>query len=419
MAWWRRLLPAGKKNSTLELFREIYGGRTSKAGQSVNLKTALQVATVFACVRVIADGIAQVPLKLFRESPDGKSRQPAKEHPLYWILFRRPNPWQTSFQYRETVAMHAVLAGNHFSFINRVRGNVVELIPFEPSQVCVKRDPATYKNIYEVTAADGSSKETFPQDVILHVRGPSWNSWMGLECVQLAREAIGLSMAIEEQQASFFRNGAQTTGLLSIEGNLIEEQYKKLRKWLDDEHVSSRNAGRPMIMDHGAKWLQMVMSSVDAQTLEQRRYQVEEVCRSFRVMPIMVGNSDKATTYASAEQMFLAHVVHTLSPWYERLEQDFNAFLLTDADAKAGLYVKFIEEGLLRGALRDTSEYLRNLTGAGIMTRNEARAKLDMNPLDGLDDPLTPVNMVAGEPPTAADSATVAADTVKQTETYD
>jgi HK97 family phage portal protein len=216
----------------------------------------------------------------------------------------------------------------------------------------------------------------------------------------MAREAIGLSMAIEEQQAGFYRNGASVPGVLSMEGTLKDDQYKQLRGWLEQEHSGARNSGRPMIIDRSAKWLQMSMSSVDAQTAEQRRYQVEEICRAMRVMPIMVGHADKTATYASAEQMFLAHLVHTLSPWYERIEQEIDTFLLTDADSAGGLYAKFIEEGLLRGALKDTAEYLQKMTGAGIMTRNEARAKLDMNPIDGLDDPLTPVNMVAGDPPT-------------------
>jgi len=138
---------------------------------------------------------------------------------------------------------------------------------------------------------------------------------------------------------------------------------------------------------------------VDAQHLETRRYQVEEVCRAMRVMPIMVGISDKATTYASAEQMFLHHVVHTLSPWYERIEQSIDCNLLGDNEMDDGYYAKFIEEALLRGAMKDTAEYLVKMTSAGLMTRNEGRAKLDLNPLPGLDKPLTPVNMQIGTDP--------------------
>lgn len=393
MKWW----PFGKKeeksaDGTLDLFREVFGYPESKSGKTVSVESALKVATVLACTRVLAEGVAQVPLKIFRE--DGETRELARDHPLYWLLHRRPNPWQTSFQFRETLMMHTVLCGRHYSFVNRVRGKVVEIIPFEPGQVTVKRDDWSGERTYVVRI--NGREEPFPQESIWQVNGPSWNGWIGMEPVMLAREAIGLSMAIEEQQASFYGHGAQTSGIYSIDGNLTDEQYKKLRKWIDEEHAGSRNAWRSMILDRGAKWLQQTMSGVDAQTLEQRKHQIEEICRAMRVMPIMVGHSDKTATYASAEQMFLAHVVHSLSPWYERLEQDIDVNLLGERDAKAGYYAKFIEEGLLRGALKDTSEFLTKLTTAGIMTRNEARAKLDMNPIDGLDEPLTPMNMDQG-----------------------
>lgn len=398
MSLWDRLLGREKKLTSLELWRELYGGKPAKSGQKVTVQTALEVATVLCCLRVYGDGVGQVPLKVFLAS--GNSRQPATDHPLYNVLARRPNSWQTSFEWRETVMFHAVLCGNHYSFINRVRGNVAELIPFEPHQVEVKRKD--YALTYTVTAENGSKQE-FPAESILHIRGPSWNSWMGLEAVKLAREAIGLSLAIEDQQAGFYGRGAQTSGTLSVDGKLTDDQYKKLKKWLDENHVGARNSGVPMILDNGAKWLQMAMSGVDAQTVEQRRFQIEEICRHLRVMPIMAMSTDKAATYASAEQMFLAHVVHTLSPWYTRLEQAFEVNLLSEKDLKAGHYIKFIEEGLLRGALKDTADFLQRMTSGGIMTRNEARGKLDMNPLAGLDEPLTPVNMVAGKPPRVDD----------------
>lgn len=388
------------KYDSLDLFREVFGGRKSAAGRSVNVENALQVATVLGCVRVLADGLSQVPLKLFRESPDGKTRMPAKDHALYDVLHRQPNPWQTSYRYRETLMLHLALCGNAFSFINRVRGSVVELLPIQPGRMKVKQN-ADLSFSYETQDSAGRWVG-IPTEAVWHLRGPSWNSWMGLEIVALARDAIGLTMAIEEQQAGLYRDGVSVPGVLSVDGNLTDDQYKKLRDWLAKEHAGSRNAGTPMILDRAAKWTAMALSSADAQTIEQRRMQIEEVCRPFRIMPIMVGSSDKAATYASAEQMFLAHVVHTLAPWYERIEQDIDVFLLTAKERRDGIYAKFVEEGLLRGAMKDTAEYLNRLTGGGIMTRNEARAKLDMNPIDGLDEPLTPTNMVAGEPPRAA-----------------
>lgn len=396
MAWWRRLLPGRKGYTTLDLFKEIYGGRAAHTGKSVTVQTALDVVTVLGCVRVLAEGVAQIPLKLFQETD--RARMPAKEHPLYRVLFRRPNDWQTSFEYRETLMFHLALCGNHFSYVNRIRGDVVELIPFEPRQVKVTRAP-NYDLSYEITSPDGGSKQAFPAAAIWHVRGPSWNSWMGMEAVTLARDAIGLAMSIEEQQASFYKNGAHVSGMFSIDGTLTDEQHKQLNKWIEQYQTGGDKAGGTLLLDRAAKFTQRVMSAVDAQTLESRRHQIEEICRAFRVMPIMVGFSDKTATYASAEQMFLAHVVHTLSPWYERIEQSIDVSLLSDADQRAGLYAKFVEEGLLRGALKDTAAYLKELCLAGIMTRNEARAKLEMNPLPGLDTPLEPANITGKKKP--------------------
>lgn len=390
-----------KSAGSYDIIRELLGRRTSATGKVVSVKTAVEVAAVFACMRVIGEGIAQVPLKLMQESADGKTRLPAKDHPLYEILECRPNEWQTSFEYREMLAMHAVLCGNAFSFINRSnRAGVMELIPFEPGSVTVKRaDDSTLS--YEVRGQDNKT-QVFPAKAIWHVRGPSWNSWMGLEAVQLAREAIGLSMATEEQQARMQKNGVRASGVYSVEGTLKDDQYKFLKAWIDENLGGVENTGKAMVLDRGAKWLNTSMTGVDAQTLETRRYQVEEVCRFFRVNPIMVGAESKNTTYASAEQMFLAHVVHTLAPWYSRLEQSIDNNLLTEADREAGYYSNFVEEGLLRGSLAETQTALLGYVNGGVITTNEGRAKLDLNPdPDPASDKLRiPANITGKVPPT-------------------
>jgi HK97 family phage portal protein len=378
-----------KSMTTLDLWREIYGGRASSSGKAINLQTAMQVATVFACARVIAEGIAQVPLKLYQRSADGKSSTPAEDHPLYWLLYREPNSFQTSYEYRETLGLHLAMTFRHYSFINRVRGKIVELIPLEPGRVTCKCGD-DYTLTYEVTGKSGAV-QTFPAEAIWHVRGPSWNGHEGLDALYIARDIIGLSISLEESQARFHANGAKPSGIYSVEGTLKDEQYKQLRAWIDKEHASSANSGVPMILDRNAKWLQQAMTGVDAQHLESRKYQCEEICRNMRVMPIMVGYSDKATTYASSEQMFLAHVIHTLSPWYERLQQSIDVNLLSSLDTKRDrIAARFLVGGLLRGSMADTADYLEKLVIAGVITRNEARQYLDYNPIDGLDEPLIP-----------------------------
>lgn len=394
--WFRR--PRAVKMDSLELWRQIYGGLESFTGRTVNWKTALDATTVLACARVIGEGVAQVPFKLLLESADGKSRTPAKDHPLYELLHRRPNFFQTSYEYRETLALHVALCGNHFSFISRAQERVIELIPFEPQWVTVERDQKMQLR-YIVRPTDGA-EQTFPPEAIWHIRGPSWSGYFGLEAVKLAREAIGLSLATEESHARMHKNAVRVGGLISVDGALTDAQYEQMRKWVEKNFEGPQNAYRTMILDRAAKFTAAQQTGVDSQHLETRRYQGEEICRAMRVMPIMVGMESKNSTYASAEQMFLAHVVHTMAPWYERIEQSADVNLLSRKEREQGYYVKFIEEGLLRGSLKDTKDMLLGYVNGGLMTPNEGRAKLDLNPdADPASDKLRPPQNITGSPP--------------------
>lgn len=387
--------PFGRKSvPVVDLPAEILQLGATKSGASVSVSTAIKVSAVLACVRVISEGIAQVPFTLYRA--DGKSRIEARDHPLFDLLRRRPNDVETSFGFRETLAIHAVLTGNGIAFVNRGHsGKVLEIINLEPGAVTVvKSDTLGEPPIYRVMGKNGATRD-FPAESILHVRGPSWDGVVGMEIVKLAREAIGLAMVTEEAHARLHLNGARPGGLFSVEGSLSDKQFKDLRKWLEDNYQGKDNAFKTMILDRAAKFIPMAMSGVDSQHLETRRFQIEEVCRVLRVMPIMVCSQDKSSTYAGAEQNFLAHVVHTLQPWYERIEQAVDCQLLTAKERAEGYYTKLEERGLLRGALKDTAEWVYKLVSIGVMTRNEGREFIDLNPLPDLDKPLTPINLTA------------------------
>lgn len=389
----RNWLAPERKYGIVDLARDWFSGHAVKSGATVNLTTALQVTTVLACARVIAEGIAQVPLVLMRE--DGKTRLPARDHPLYALLHRRPNEWMTSFELRDMMGLHLVLAGNFYAFKGVAGGVVRSLIPLDPGSVTVIRH-SDHTLTYRVSMADGQ-RQDIPAEAMWHVRGPSWNGYLGLEPVALAREAIGLALSTEESHALMHKNGVQSAGVYTVEGTLNPQQFQQLYDWIAKYQKGGQYQQAPLIIDRGAKWTPSSMTGVDAQHLETRKFQIEEICRAFRVMPIMVGYSDKAATYASAEQMFLSHVVHTLAPWYERIEQSIDCQLLTPDEFRGGLYAKFGEEALLRGAMKDTADYLTKLVLNGILTRNEARARLDENPLDGLDVPLTPLNSTGAQ----------------------
>lgn len=386
---------------SLELLREIYGGRhESWAGKEVTLKTVMQVSAAFACARVISEGLAMLPFKVLKEHKNGDIKSHHK-HPLYDLLMCVPNKLQSAFEFKETLALHLAFVGNAFVWIPRVSGRIDELLLLEPRWVRMKYNWPQMPT-FEVRTDDNQTFK-LTSDEVWHVRGPSWTSYMGLEFIQVAREALGLSMGIEESQARMQGQGVQTSGYISVDGTLQEEQQKKLRKWIDEEHSGSANAHRTMILDRAAKWVSTGMSNADAQMIDMREMQIEEVCRFMRVMPIMVGVSRKTATYASSEQMFLAHLVHTLGPWVARIESSADRRLLSTADRQRGCKCKFNEKVLHRMTSIDQMTYLKGAVLTGILTRNEARRSLDYNKLDGLDEPLTPVNEVAGPPPTVAD----------------
>jgi HK97 family phage portal protein len=382
MGFWRWLGRKSAPMSSLELFRAIYGGgREAKSGPVVTTQRALEVSDVLACCKVIAEGIAQVPWRLYLEQ--NGSRQIASDHPLHTVLNRRPNRWQTSFEFRETLAFHTILCGNAFNFIGRVGSarEIRELVPIEPGRVAVRKVAGDVL-AYDVRADDGSI-QTFPQETIWHLRGPSWNGWVGMDAVKLAREAIGLAIATEEAHATFHRNGAKVSGLLSVKESLSPEKYQFLAAWLDKHAIGGERENKPLIADLGAEFTPMSMTGVDAQHLETRKHQIGEICRALRVMPIMIGHAgDQAPTFASAEQFFLAHVVHTEMPWYVRIEQSADVNLLTEEELRQGYYTKFNPNALMRGAAADRAAFYAQGLGSGghaaWLTPNDVRDLEDM-----------------------------------------
>jgi HK97 family phage portal protein len=382
MGLWARLRGRETKaagDSVLQLLRDIYGNSESIAGRNVTWKDALQVTTVLRCVSVIAEGVATVPLKIMRRTPDGRT-VPATDHPLYDLLAHQPNSWQNSVEFRETLIFHLALVSNAYVVPTRdSRGRFLELIPFEPGKVRVDQK-SDYSLEYELTTPSGALLR-LPQSQVWHLRGASWNSWFGMECVRNAREAIGLSLATEEAHARLYANGVRPSGAWSIDGTLTDQQHKGLSDWISKHYSGLANAGKPLVMDRGAKWLSQAMSGVDAQHVETRKLQIEEVCRAFGVMPIMVGFNGDGSTYASAEQMFLAHAVHTLRPWHRRIEAAINTGLLTPQERADGYYAKFFDGELLRGAAKDRAEFYSRALGAG-----GSPAWLEINEVRGFED---------------------------------
>jgi HK97 family phage portal protein len=366
--------------------------RTSNSGVVVNWTTAVQVAAVFGCVRVLAESVAQLPLILNRDLGDG-NYQAAKDHALYKILKLKPNPWQSSFEFRETMMWHMVLTGNAFAFINRLsNGNIAELIPVQPQQVNVRR-LSDYSLVYEITD-DFGNRAQFEQDEILHICGPSWNGWIGLDPVRLAREAIGLGLATEEHGARMFSNGARIGGVLETEQTLKKDVIERIRAQFEEIYGGLGNAGKTAILEQALKWKPVSMNAEEAQFLETRKFQVIEICRIFRVPPHLVFDLERSTNN-NIEHQGLEFVQYTLMPWLVRWEQAIACQMLND-DEQEELYAHHELDELLRADI--VSRYTAYGTARqwGFLCVDEIRKKEGLPPLPNGRGKiyLQPVNMV-------------------------
>lgn len=368
------------KMTSKELYEFLTRGQQTTSGVSVTRDLAFSVSAFFACTRVLCNGFSQVPLRVY----DDKNRL-VREHDLYELLYRQPNGFQTSYEWREQMMLHFALGSRHYSYLNRIGERPPEeIIPLNPDNV-ERKWTADRRPYYVVKSDNGESRE-YPPELILDLSGFAWNNVDVTSTLQAAREAVGLAAATDRHAARIHAQGVSVPGVYSIEGVLTEKGYADLRKFIK-ENYSGDNAGQPMILDRGAKWQQLAMTSVDAQHHETRRQQVEDVCRYFGMLPVMIGHADKALTYASAEQMFIAHVVHCLGPLYRRAEQRFEMQLLSKADKAAGLHIRHSVSALMRGASRDRAEYFKAALGAGgsppWMSQDEIRDLDELPPFGG------------------------------------
>lgn len=360
------------------------------AGYAVSDKTALQVTTVLACVRAIADGCATPALHVYRDDSE-RRRQLATNVPEYRLLARRPNEWQTSFEWRRMMTIHAALCGAGLSI--KVRGanrRVRELIPVEPGRWSVDK-VSRYELRYRCWDEFGLIGE-FGSDDVFVLNNLQWQWHKQLNAVALARSAIGLAIATERSQEQFHANALRPSGAWTVNQKLTQEQHEKLTRWVKTMATREKQ-GDPLILDNDAKWQPLTMSGVDAQHVETRRLQIEEICRAYGVFPIMVGHSDKTATFASSEAFFAAHLVHTLMPWHTAWTQRIDEMLL---DGSGPLWAEFDTRYLRAGSMKDRAQWARTMTEMGIYTRNEIRDEEGKDPLDGLDTPLTPMNMTQG-----------------------
>ena len=378
-----------KPTDSISSAMTVYFG-SSTAGKSVTAKTAIQMSTVYACVRVIAETIASLPLHVYQA--DGQGSKKALEHPLYRILHDEPNTEMTSFVLRETMLGHLLLWGNSYCQIVRSgRGHILGLYPLLPDQMTVDRD-SNGKLTYDYSTRDGKVVRLRPEDV-LHIPGLGFDGVMGYSPIALEKNAIGLGLAAEEYGSKFFSNGATPSGVLT-HPNTVKDP-KRLRESWNAAYGGSANSGKVAILEEGMQFARISMPNNEAQFLETRKFQVSEICRIYRVPPHLVGDLEHAT-FSNIEHQGISFAVHTIRPWLVRIEQALNRALFPDKE-KGVFYVRFNMDGLMRGAYKERMEGYAIGRQNGWLSTNDIRELENMNPVsedDGGDALLVNGNML-------------------------
>lgn len=372
--------PASDLSNPSTWLWDALGSGKSSSGQNVNETTALALTTVYACVRVLAEGVASIPLNVYERLPKG-GKDVANDHPNYELLHDRPNPDQTSFSWRETVMAHLGLRGNAFCEKEYTgRGTIKALWPIAPNRVLVKRVGG--QKMFQIST--GTRTELLSSDEILHIPGLGYDGLQGYSPIRIAAEAIGLGLAAQEHGARFFENGAEIGGILEHPGRLSPQAKTNLRESFEAKHRGTANAHRAFIAEEGMKWTQVGLSNRDSQYLETRKFQVSEIARVYRVPPHMIGDLERAT-FSNIEQQSIDFVVHTLRPWLVQIEQVLNWELFGDVKTSK-FFCEFNVDGLLRGDSAARAAFYKDMVNTGIFSINDCRIKENMNPVEGGDE---------------------------------
>ena len=331
---------AEPKNSLFGSTYSFFFGSTN-SGKTVNERTAMQTTAVYACVRILAETIASLPLHTYMNTESGKEK--ARDHPIYYLLSDSPNPEMTSFVFRETLMGHLLLWGNSYSQIIRDgHGKVVALYPLLPDKMKVER--SENGEIYYIYNSEGKDY-LLRNTEVLHIPGLGFDGLIGYSPIAMAKNAIGMALATEEYGAKFFSNGANPGGVLEHPG-VVKDPHRIRDSW-NQVYQGTSNAHRVAVLEEGMKFSPIGIPPEQAQFLETRKYQTEEICRIFRVPPHLVGDLERAT-FSNIEHQSISFVVHTIRPWLVSIEQSINKALFSDKE-KEKYFVSFLVEGLLRG----------------------------------------------------------------------
>ena len=367
------------QNSLGGQFSFLSGGTTS--GKTVNATTAMQMTAVYSCVRILSEAVAGLPLHLYQYNDSG-GKEKALDHPLYRLLHDSPNEEMTSFIFRETLMGHLLLYGNAYAqIIRNARGEVIALYPLMPNKMEVDRDTRgrlfyLYTRSQDDALGKGrDSQVTLTPTDVLHIPGLGFDGLIGYSPIGMAKNAIGMALATEEYGARFFANGASPGGVLEHPG-IMKDPDKVKASW-NAAYQGSSNAHRVAVLEEGMKYQPIGIAPEQAQFLETRKFQIDEIARIFRVPPHMLADLEKSS-FSNIEQQSLEFVKYTLDPWVCRWEQSMYRALLSESE-KERYFVKFNLDGLLRG------DYASRMNGYATARQNGWMSANDIRELENLD----------------------------------
>ena len=356
------------------------------AGVRITADTALYSTVVLSCVRILGESVASLPLNLYKKLPDG-GKELQENNPLFEVLHSTPNSWQTSYEFFEQLMLHVTLHGNAYAYIKSgSKGAVTELIPLHPSRMQVER-LENGRLRYRYSEEYGKQK-IYSQDRVMHVRWLSDDGVVGMVPVQLSQDAIALSRACEIHGASYFGQGARPGVVLETDQVLEQSSASALRENWERMHRGAANASRTAVLMGGLKAHEIGNSNVDSQFLESRRFQVEEVCRIFRIPPHLVGDLSRSS-FSNIEQQSIDFLQHTLQPWLNRLQ----AVIARDIIGDDSLFAEFDPRQMLRGDVAARGSYYTTLWNLGVTSINELRAWESLNPIPEGDQRFVQLNM--------------------------
>jgi len=374
-----------------ELEAALTAGAESASGTRVTPETAMRVAAVYACVRIISGAVANLPIDIKRRVDD-RTREDASDLAIWTTLRRRPNKWQKPAQFKRMMQAHVLLRGNAYAAkVKNFRGEVLALIPLHPDRVEVKQlDDLSLEYLY--TRKDGG-RVRYKQDEMLHLMGLTLDGIKGVSPIAYARESIGLSMAMERQGAAVFRNGARVSGMLSHPSKLGKETVETLRASLQEFREGGALEGKDLVLEEGMKYERMAMTQEDAQWIESRKFSRSDIAMFFGVPPHMIGDTEKSTSWGSGiEQQSQGFVTYTLEDHLTMWEEAVTADLNTDPL----VYARFKREALVRGDLKARWEAHVKSMQWGVRSPNEIRTMEDENPREGGDVYYDPPNAAGG-----------------------